>query len=176
MASASILELKKQAVEELKAKILASPSFVLVDYKGLNAFQDNELRVTFRKSGVKFSVIKNRIAKIALNELGYTQYDKDLEGPTAIAFASTDVIAPAKIALDGVKKYVKIKVKSGMVDGSFIDLDGVKALSELPPKEVLIAKLLGTIQAPISNLVYVLNGTLAGLAICLNKIAEQKGA
>ena len=103
----------------------------------------------------------------------YTEFDEALNGPTAVAFAMTDPAAPAKILLESADKTKKVSIKCGMVDGAYITPDGVKELATLPPKEVLIAKLLGTMSAPISGLARVLNETIAGLARVLNAIAEK---
>ena len=167
------LEEKKQLVEELKEKIGAAQSIVIVDYKGLTVFEDTELRKTLREANVEYRVLKNRLMQKALNELGYTEFDEALNGPTAVAFAMTDPAAPAKILLESADKTKKVSVKCGMVDGAYITPDGVKELATLPSKEVLIAKLLGTMSAPISGLARVLNETISGLARVLNQIAEK---
>ena len=167
------LEEKKQLVEELKAKIGDASSVVLVDYKGLTVAQDTELRKTLREAKVEYRVLKNRLVQKAFNELGYSDFDEALNGPTAVAFANGDPVAPAKILLESADKTKKLNVKCGMVDGTYITVDGVKELATLPPKEVLLAKLLGTLQAPISGLARVLNETVAGLARVLNQIAEK---
>ena len=167
------LEEKKQLVEELKEKIGAAQSIVIVDYKGLTVFEDTELRKTLRAANVEYRVLKNRLMQKAFNELGFTEFDEALNGPTAVAFAMTDPAAPAKILLDSADKTKKLSVKCGMVDGTYITVDGVKELATLPPKEVLLAKLLGTLEAPISGLARVLNETVAGLARVLNQIAEK---
>ena len=167
------LEEKKQLVEELKEKIGAAQSIVIVDYKGLTVFEDTELRKTLRAANVEYRVLKNRLMQKALNELGYTQFDEALNGPTAVAFAMSDPSAPAKILLDSADKTKKISIKCGMVDGSYITVDGVKELATLPSKEVLLSKLLGTLNAPISGLARVLNETISGLARVLQQIAEK---
>ena len=137
---------KEAVVEEIKSKIQAAKSVVLVDYKG-----------NFRKAGVEYKVYKNRLAKIAFNELGYTCFDAALEGPTAIAFAMNDSVSAAKIAAEGGKKFNKLETKCGLVDGEFNDADALKIIASLPSREVLIAKMLGSMLAPISKLAYVLN-------------------
>lgn len=174
MPSQEQLELKKQIVEEIKSKITSSKSLVLVDYMGLTVKEDTDLRNEYRKNGCDYQVLKNRLVYKAFHDLGYTEFDDALNGPTAIAFANEDAVAPAKIATTKAKDLKKTKIKCGMVGGKFIDANGVQALATLPSREVIIATLLGTMQAPISGLARVLNGTIAGLAICLNKIAEQK--
>ncbi len=167
------LEEKKQLVEELKEKIGSAKSIVIVDYKGLSVFEDTELRKTLREANVEYRVLKNRLMQKAFNELGYSDFDEALNGPTAVAFANGDPVAPAKILLESADKTKKLTVKCGMIDGSYITTDGVKELATLPPKEVLLAKLLGTLEAPISSLARVLNETVAGLARVLNAIAEK---
>ncbi len=167
------LEEKKKLVEELKEKINTAKSIVIVDYKGLSVFEDTELRKTLREANVEYRVLKNRLMQKAFNELGYTDFDEALNGPTAVAFANGDPVAPAKILLDSADQTKKLNVKCGMVDGTYITVDGVKELSKLPPKEVLLAKLLGTLEAPISGLARVLNETVAGLARVLNQIATK---
>ena len=94
---------KVEKVAEIKEKLEKASSFVLVDYKGLTVAEDTALRSEFRKSGVSYHVYKNRLMKIALNELGYNQFDDALNGPTAIALGSDDIAAPAKIAMDKAK-------------------------------------------------------------------------
>lgn len=167
------MEEKKKLVEELKEKIGAAKSIVIVDYKGLSVFEDTELRKTLREANVEYRVLKNRLMQKAFNELGYADFDEALNGPTAVAFANGDPVAPAKILLESADKSKKLTVKCGMVDGTYITVDGVKELATLPPKEVLLAKLLGTLEAPISGLARVLNETVAGLARVLNQIAEK---
>lgn len=152
-----IREEKKAVVEEIKGKIQAANSVVLVDYKGLTVAQDTELRANFRKSGVEYKVYKNRLAKIAFNELGYNQFDDSFEGPTAIAFGMEDSVAPARITYEGIKKFNKMQAKCGLMDGGFMDEAQVKVIASLPSKEVLLAKMLGSMLAPISKLAYVLN-------------------
>lgn len=175
-ASQTILQAKREVVEEIKAKIQGAQSLVLMSYQGLTAAQDTELRAKLREAGVEYKVYKNRLVRIAFNELGYTEFDHDLEGPTAVAFGHTDAVAPAKVLTEYVGKFGKIEIKSGMVDHVAIDKNGVKELSELPSKEVLVAKVLGMLQAPIVGLVRVLNGTIGGLAIALKAIADKKEA
>lgn len=100
--------------------------------------------------------------KRAFDDLGYTQFDEALNGPTAVAFSDTDAVAPAKIIVENIKKLNKMKAKCGLVEGEYMDENGVKAVASIPSREILIAKMLGSMQSPIT-----------GLAVCLNKIAEK---
>ena len=163
MASTAILEQKKRQVEEIKKMITEASSFVLIDYCGISVAQDTELRNEFRSNDVKYAVIKNRLLKIALNELGYTQFDEALNGPTAVAFGGENLAAPAKIANDKAAAFKKMKIKCGMVDGIFLDEAGVKRLATLPSREGLIAMLLGMLQAPV-----------AAFARAIDAIAKKK--
>ena len=148
---------KMDKVEEIKKLISESSSMVIVDYRGLTVAQDTELRANFRNAGVTYKVLKNRLVKIALNQLGYTELDSALEETNAFAFGSTDSVAPARITYEAINKYKKLKAKCGLIDGNYIDENGVKALSTLPTKEVLYAQLLGMMMAPVSALARVLN-------------------
>ncbi|NCA66777.1 MAG: 50S ribosomal protein L10 [Clostridia bacterium] len=174
MASKAVFEQKQQIVEEIKTKVKAAKSMVIVDYKGITVKNDTELRAKMREANVEYKVLKNKLVKIALNQLGYTELDKDLEGTTAISFAMGDLVAPAKIIIEAMGKYNKLSIKSGMVEGKPITAAGVKELAELPPKEVLVARVLGMLLAPISGLARVLSGTVGGLAIALKQIADNK--
>ena len=168
------IEAKKQVVEEIKAKINESKSVVLVDYKGLTVIEDTELRVSFRKENIEYKVFKNTLVRKAFNELGIDKFDNDLKGPTAIAFGK-DEIGPSKIIVEAGKKLnEKLTVKSAYVDGTYVDLAGVKTLANMPSREQLIAKMLGSMQAPIANFAGVLSNTLKGLVVALNAIAEKK--
>ncbi len=158
-----VLAAKKQQVEEIKAKITSAKSIVLVDYMGLTVAQDTAFRKELRENGVDYAVLKNRLVKIAFNELGYTQFDEALNGPTAVAFSSTDAVAPAKFIYKNIKALNKMKTKCGMVEGEFMDEAGLKKIADIPSKEVLIAKMLGSMQSPLTK-----------LAMCLKQIAEQK--
>ncbi len=170
------LEAKKQVVEEIKEKIGNSKSVVFVDYKGLTVAEVSDLRNKFRAAGVEYKVYKNTLLRKALNELGVDAFDNDLNGPTATAF-SPDETSAAKIFMEAVKAMPeKIVPKSAYVDNSYVGADGIKALASMPSKEELIAKMLGSMQAPIANFAGVLSAMLRGVVIALNQIAEKKGA
>jgi large subunit ribosomal protein L10 len=172
--SEKTLQLKKEAVKELSEKIKAAKSFILADYRGLTVEQDTELRNALRKAGVEYRVVKNTLTSFAMKENDISGIDSFLNGPTSIAMSDSDMVAPAKVMSEFAKKFEKLELKVGVVEGNVIDVEGIKKLAELPPREVLIAKVLGGFNAPISGLVNVLNGNIRGLAIALNAIAEKK--
>lgn len=174
MPSEKILHLKQEVVQGLSEKIKSAKSIVLADYRGLTVEQDTELRSALRKAGVEYKVVKNTLTRFAMKENGLGEIDSFLNGPTAMALSDSDPVAPAKVLAEYAKKYDKLELKAGVVEGKVIDVNGVKALAELPPREVLIARVLGGFNAPITGLVNVLNGNIRGLVVALNAIAEQK--
>lgn len=174
MPKETTLSQKRVVIDEISNKIKAAKAMVFADYRGLTVEQDTELRSALRKAGVEYKVVKNTLTRIAVNENGLEGLDGILNGPTAMAVSDTDPVAPAKVLSDYAKKFDKLELKAGVVEGKIIDLNGIKALAELPPREVLIAKVLGGFNAPISGFVNVLNGNMRGLVVALNAIAEQK--
>jgi large subunit ribosomal protein L10 len=120
--------------------------------------------------------VKNTMTKFAVDENNLQALDSYLNGPTSMALSSTDPVAPAKVLVEYSKKYDKLELKIGVVEGKIIDVEGIKALADLPSREVLIAKALGGFNAPISGFVNVLSANIRGLAVALNAIAEKKSA
>ena len=167
------LEAKKVIVEEIKNKIASAKSVAFVDYRGLTVDVDFKMRKAFRENGSEYKVYKNRLMLRALNELGITGCEKFLEGSTAVAFSNTDEVSAPKIVLQTVESTKKMQVKFGVLGGKVIDSTAVEALAKLPSKETLIAMLLGTLQAPARNLVYVLSAPARGLTIALNGITQK---
>lgn len=167
---------KQAVVTELKEKLSNTKGAVLTNYRGLTVAQDTKLRRAFREAGVEYRVVKNTMTRIAASEVGIQGLDTYLEGPTAIALSFTDPVAPAKVLADFVKenKLQALEVKAGLVEGKVIDAKGVKALASLPPKEVLVAKLLGSMQSPIVGLVNVLQGSIRNLVYALEAVRKQK--
>ncbi|MBQ8427273.1 MAG: 50S ribosomal protein L10 [Clostridia bacterium] len=167
-------EAKKVVVEEIKEKIQNSKSVVFVKFEGLTVAEDTELRREFRKNNVEYKVLKNTLIKRAFNDLGITDFDEDLNGPTSVAFGA-DETGASKVIIGAVKKYEnKVSVKSAFVDGGKVDVKGVQELAAMPSKEELIAKMLGSLQAPITNFAGVLSAMPRSLVIALNAIAEKK--
>lgn len=174
MPSEKTLQSKKETVKEISEKVKAAKSMVLADYRGLTVEQDTALRSALRKAGVEYKVVKNTLTRFAMRENGYEGLDSFLNGPTALAISDSDPVAPAKVLSEFASKFDKLELKVGVVEGKIIDVSGIKALAELPPREVLIARVLGGFNAPISGFANVLNANLRGLAVALNAIAEKK--
>ena len=172
----AITAAKQAIVAELKEKLTGAKGAVLVNYRGLTVAQDTKLRRQLREAGVEYRVVKNTMTRIAAQEAGLEGLDVYLEGPTAMAISATDPVAPAKIITDFVKehKLQVLEVKAGLVEGNVIDEKGVKALASLPSREVLIAKMLGSMQSPITGLVNVLQGSIRNLVYALDAVRQQK--
>jgi large subunit ribosomal protein L10 len=167
---------KKATVAEIKEKLVNAKGAVLADYRGLNVADATQLRRTLREAGIEFRVLRNTMTRIAAREAGIQGLDTYLEGPTAIAFGFDDLVAPAKVLTKFSKENKNLVIKAGIVEGKVVDENGVKALADLPPREVLVAKMLGSMQAPISGLVNVLQGNIRNLVFALEAVRKQKGA
>lgn len=158
------VELKAPIVDEIKGYVSDAKSVVLVDYRGLTVEQDTRLRRELREAGVVYKVYKNTMLHLAFDGTDYAQLDKDLEGPTAIAFGIEDETAPARILNNFSKEAESLQIKSAVVDGAYYDEAGVKVLATIPSKDELISKLLGSLQSPITN-----------FARVVKQIAEAQG-
>jgi len=175
LPSVKVLEKKKQAVIELTQELKDAKSVIFADYRGLTVAQDTEMRAALRKEGINYKVVKNSLTIFAVKNCGLDKLEEYLKGPTAVAMSTTDLVAPAKVLSDYAKKYDKLELKVGVVEGEVIDINGIKNLAELPSKEELIARVLRGFNAPITGFVTVLNANLKGLVVALNAIAEKKG-
>ena len=160
MPSNKILEQKKQVVEALAAKMQTAAAGVLVKYEGITVADDTALRAALRKAGVEYTVMKNTLTGRACDIAGYGEMKEHLSGMTAIALSQDDPIAPAKILKDFADKLKGFELKAGFVDGGVLDQKGVEELAATPSKEVLIAKMLGSLMSPLYGLAYVLQGKI----------------
>ena len=170
---------KQAVVAQLKEQLESAKGVVLTSYKGLTVAQDTELRRELREAGVSYHVVKNTMLRIAAKEAGIEGIEEHLEGTTAFAFSTEDAVAPAKVICGFIKKNKLedaevLTVKVGMVEGKVIGVDEVKALAALPSREELIAKLLGSMNAPISNTVNVLQGVIRNAVYVLDALRAQK--
>lgn len=174
MPSEKILQKKQEQVEELSTRVQGAIAGVLVDYKGISVENDTKLRRELRDAGVEYAVIKNSILRRACEKAGFEELNSSLTGTTALALSNEDPVAAAKILAKYSKEFKEnFNLKAGFVEGRVLDTAGVEELSKLPSKEELVAKMLGSLNAPISGLVNVLNGNIRGLAIVLSEIAKQ---
>ncbi|MGM9665927.1 MAG: 50S ribosomal protein L10 [Eubacteriales bacterium] len=151
MPSNSVLEQKKAIVADLVEKLKKAQSGVLVQYQGITVEDDTKMRAAFRKAGVDYMVIKNTLIGRACDEVGYGAMKDKLNGMSAIAVSYEDPVAPAKIAKEYADKVETFEIKCGFIDNEVVDASAVKELADIPPKEVLLARFLGSIQGPISG-------------------------
>ncbi len=165
MANIKNIEMKAEQVAVVQEKLQKAQSVVVFDYRGLTVAQVTELRAEMRKQGVEYLVLKNAIVERAAAADGVDeQFLSYLKGPSAFAFSYEDAVAPAKILKESVKKYKKCEIKGGLINGVVSDATAMNTLADLPSREVLIARLLGSMMSPIS-----------GLAIALDQVAKKNG-
>ncbi len=150
------VELKQPIVDEIKGHVNSAKAIIAVDYRGLTVEEDTKLRRQLREAGVVYKVYKNTLLKRAFEGTVYEALDKHLEGPTAVAFGVEDATAPARIINEVIKTSPKLEFKAGVIEGNYYDAKGVQLVATIPSREVLISKLLGSLQSPISNFARVL--------------------
>lgn len=164
MPSQKVLEQKAAAVDALAEKFGRAVSGILVQYQGITVEDDTKLRAAMRAAGVECTVIKNRLIGRACDKAGFEAMKEHLEGMNAVAISYDDPIAPAKILKEYAEKIETFTLRAGFLDGAVVDEATVKELADIPPKEVLIAKMLGSLQSPIS-----------GLAVALQAVVDKNG-
>lgn len=151
------VELKAPVVEEIAGRIKDAKAAVLVDAIGLTVEQDTRLRRQLREAGVSYKVYKNTMLKRAFEGTDFEKLDQLLEGPSALAVATDDVTAPARVIVKFAKEADKLEVKGGVIEGEYYDADSIKQLASIPSREELLSKFLGSIQSPIANFARVIN-------------------
>ncbi|HYM51842.1 MAG TPA: 50S ribosomal protein L10 [Candidatus Limnocylindrales bacterium] len=166
--------LKAAEVEEITRRLRASSTAVLADYRGMTVAQMQELRTRLRGDGVEMMVVKNTLARRAAEAAGYGGLKAELVGPIAMVFAREDVSAPARILADYIRANRRMAIKGGLLEGQVIPASTVAELADLPSREVLIARLLGSMQAPLASLANVLQAPLSTLARTMDAVRILK--
>ena len=151
------VELKQPIVAEISELLDGAATAVVVDYRGLTVAQHTELRKQLREAGVTYKVYKNTMIRRAAEGTAFAALDPHLEGPTAIAVSKTDATAAARILAEFAKKADKLEIKGGVVEGNYYDAKGMQVIATIPSREVLLGRLLGSMQSPIANFARVLN-------------------
>ena len=159
------VELKQPIVEEISANIKDAQSVVVVDYRGLTVEQDTQLRKAMREAGITYKVYKHTMIRFAAKGTAFEALEPNLEGPTALAVSKEDATAPARILAEFAKKADKLEIKGGVVEDTYYDAKGMQVIATIPSREVLLGKLLGSMQSPITN-----------FARVIKQIAEQQEA
>ncbi len=158
------VELKQPIVDEIAGYIKDAQGVVLVNYRGLTVEQDTQLRKQLREAGVVYKGYKNTLVKRAIAGTEFEAMAEQLEGPTAIAISATDATAPARILSNFAKTADALELKCGVVEGTYYDAAGIQVIANIPSRDELISKLLGSIQSPITN-----------FARVIKQIAEKNG-
>ncbi len=146
--------IKEAKVQEIKEKLEKAQAVILTNYQGLTVEEDTQLRKQFREAGVEYKVFKNTLVKLALKELGIEGLDEHLEGPVSMALGYEDPTAPGRVISAFMKEHKALELKAGLVQGEVYDVAKITEFASIPPKEVLLAKLLGSLQSPISKFAY----------------------
>ena len=145
------VELKQPIVAEISELFNGARSAVVVDYRGLTVEQDTQLRKQFREAGVTYKVYKNTMIRFAAKGTAFEALEPHLEGPTALAVSKEDATAPARIIAEFAKKADKLEIKGGIVEDTYYDAKGMIAIANVPSREVLLGRLLGSMKSPIGN-------------------------
>ncbi|HBU12848.1 MAG TPA: 50S ribosomal protein L10 [Clostridiales bacterium] len=170
------MQQKKQVVADVADKMKRAQSMIMLDYRGLTVEEVTNLRSQFRAAEVEYKVIKNNVLLRAAQEIGLEGTEELFKGPTAVAFGYNDPVAPAKILAKFIKDTKKTEIKAGILDGKMLPAQGVDDLAKLPSREELIAKMMGSMNAPITNFVGVLAAVPGSFVRALNAVREQKEA
>ncbi|MDR2425615.1 MAG: 50S ribosomal protein L10 [Endomicrobium sp.] len=165
----------QQEVKNLTKKFKSMKGMILTEYHGLTVEKISELRSKLRPLNSEYAVVKNTLSEIALKEAGIDAGD-NFTGPTALVIENGDVVSPAKVVVEFAKANDKLKIKAAFFDGKFVEPSVVSQLSSLPSKEILIAKMLGSLNAPITGFVNVLAANIRGLVTVLDAIAKKQMA
>lgn len=166
---------KEKMISDLRDRFKESSVAILADNKGVNVAGMTKLRSRMREKGCVLKVSKNTLTSKVIEELGYNDLQQYLAGPTVIAFSGEDMVAPAKIFAEFIKETkAPMEIKAGILEGKAIDAKGVRALADLPSKEVLLGKVLGGMQSPMYGFASVLQGSLRNFVYTLEAVRQQK--
>ena len=144
---------KQVIIDEIKSKLEGAQSAVIIDYMGITVEQADAMRKKLREANVDYTVYKNTLVKRAIEGTEFESLKDVLEGPSAVAISKEDATAPARVLNEVIKDFKKMELKGGVVEGEYFDKDGIQAIADIPSRDVLIAKFLGSIQSPVGKLV-----------------------
>lgn len=167
---------KVAEVETIAQHLGAAQSVILADYQGMTVAQMTEFRSKCRENNVVCRVVKNRLAKIAADQADVSGLKEHLTGPMALILGPESQVDPAKLAVDFAKENEQLEVVGGFMDGAYLSADEVVALSKIPSREELYAKMMGSINSPLTGIVGATNGVLSALTRAIDAVAKQKDA
>ncbi len=165
---------KEKKVLEIKNDLESSQVIILTDYRGLSVAKMNQLRRILEADGIRYKVVKNTLTKLAAHQAGLDGLDSYMEGPVAIAYGHDDPVTPVKLLVKFAKEHDELEIKGGVLEKQVMDEAQIRRLADLPPKEVLLARVAGAFQAPLAAMAIVLQGNLRNLVYVLNAVKEQK--
>ncbi len=165
---------KREIVDSLRDDLKDVKSIFLVNFKGLTVEKDTQLRRKMRENGARYVVVKNTLLKIAFADTDFSQVNDQLVGNTALAYNPEDIVGLAKLVKEFAGENDAFEFKAGIVEGKAIDLKGLETLAKLPPKEVLISKMMYMMNYPVQGLVTALSGVSRNLVVVLDQIKQQK--
>ena len=167
-------EAKRATVAQLKDELSKASTTIVADYRGLTVSDIQSVRRNLRGEGITYRVVKNRLAKIAAQEVGTGELNELLSGPSALAMGSGDEVTVARTFLDAIKPYRQVAVRGAVLNGKRVDGDAVARLATLPSRDVLLAQLAGGIVSPLTNMASLLAAPLRNLGYALQQVADQK--
>ncbi len=167
-------EEKGQAIEELRKRFSEAKAVIFTDYKGMTVAELSELRRLLRAGGVEYSVVKNTLARIASQETSMSVAKTAFKGPVAVAIGYKDPVMTAKKVIEFSRKNEKLKLSGGVIEGKLYSVAEVKAIADLPPREVLLSMLAGAFQAPLSKMAAALSATVSGFAYAMGALKTKK--
>jgi large subunit ribosomal protein L10 len=165
---------KEKKVVEIRERFENTRGAILADFRGLTVSEITVLRRALKANQAEMQVVKNRLVRLAIQDTPFSILDKEFQGPTAVTFCDGEMIEPARELSKFAAAHPALEIKCGMFDGNLMDGSEVERIAKLPPREVLLAQLFGTLQGPITGLVRALNGILVNLVMTLSAIRDQK--
>ncbi len=165
---------KEKKVLEIKNDLENSQVMILTDYRGLSVAKMNQLRRILEADGIRYKVVKNTLTRLAAHQAGLEELDVYMEGPVAIAYGYDDPVTPVKLLVKFAKEHDELEIKGGVLEKQVMDESQIRRLADLPPKEVLLARVAGAFQAPLAGMANALQGNLRNLVYVLNAVKEQK--
>ncbi|MFQ5913403.1 MAG: 50S ribosomal protein L10 [Nitrospinota bacterium] len=169
-----VTQIKEKTVAELRERFERTRGAILADFRGLNVSQITELRRTLKANQAEMQVVKNTLVRLAVRDTPFSDLEKEFEGPTAVTFCDGEITDPAKELTKFAARHRALEVRCGLFYGKLLSRADVEKIAKLPPREVLLSKLMGTLQAPVVGLVRTLNGLLVKLVMTLSAIRDQK--
>ncbi len=167
-------EAKEKMLKEITEELKQAELVVITDYRGLNVQSINKLRGELRKEDCRYKITKNTMNRLACREAGVEELEGYFEGPVAIAYSSADPVAAARVFKEFIKENSALEIKGGILSGQLLDPEAIEALGDIPSREVLLAKVVGGFQAPITGLVGVLHGNMRSLVCAFDAVRRQK--